>query len=146
MAFHTAELGPYKLAYDLTCQFRAHDASPYAEHVHVIVLDALMSGVGVMAQSSSNPRKLVGRHRHPYTAAADDDSSLRVASPHRFAGELGVIGVIDRLRRIVRTQVDSLVAPPTQVFNEDLLQAIPRVVCSEDDLHGLTVSWTRWCR
>jgi hypothetical protein len=44
--------------------FRADDSCTDAEDVHVVVLDALASGVGVMAEASPDSGKLVRRHAH----------------------------------------------------------------------------------
>ena len=45
-------------------QFRANDTCTDAEDIHVVVLDALASGVSVMAQTGSDSGKLVRRHAH----------------------------------------------------------------------------------
>ena len=45
-------------------QFRADNTCSDAEDIHVIVLDALASGVSVMAQTGSDSGKLIRRHAH----------------------------------------------------------------------------------
>ena len=54
--------GSQKRPNNLEGRFGADDASSDAENIHVIVLDALASGVSVVAQTSSDTGKLVRRH------------------------------------------------------------------------------------
>ena len=49
---------------DIESGLGADDSCTDAENIHVIVLDALASGVSVMAQTSSDPGKLVRSHAH----------------------------------------------------------------------------------
>ena len=49
---------------NLESRFGADDTCSDAEDIHVIVLDALASGVSVMAQTGSDSGKLIRRHAH----------------------------------------------------------------------------------
>src|SRR5690349_10805051 len=42
-----------------------------AKHVHVVVLDALVRGVGVVADRGADPGDLAGRHRGAHAGAAN---------------------------------------------------------------------------
>jgi len=55
---------PQERADDFEGQFRSDHTGSDAENVHVVVLDALPSGVSVVAKTGSNARELVRRHAH----------------------------------------------------------------------------------
>jgi len=52
---------------DLEGRFRANDACSDAEDIHIIVLDALASGVSVVAKTGADTGKLVRRHANANT-------------------------------------------------------------------------------
>ena len=52
---------------DLEGRFGANDACSDAEDIHIIVLDALASGVSVVAETGADTRKLVRRHANANT-------------------------------------------------------------------------------
>ena len=56
-----------------------------AQHVDVVVLDALMGGVGVMDGGGADPADLAGGDRHAGARAAHDDAALR-PGPRRRRG------------------------------------------------------------
>ena len=55
--------------------------APEGEHVHVVVLDALAGGVGVVADRARMPRHLGGGDRGAHAAAADEDAPIRLDLP-----------------------------------------------------------------
>ena len=91
------EPGVEKRFDELARQLVADHPAAEHEHVHVVVLDALVGGVGVVAQAGAYPGDAVGRHRGPDAAAAQDDSAIGAMLAHRGAHCPGVIGVIDAL-------------------------------------------------
>src|SRR5262249_3973786 len=69
------------------------------QHVHVVVLDALARGEGVVAHRRAGARDLAGRHRRADAAAAEDDAAV-AASGHDRLGDLArEDGIVGRLRR-----------------------------------------------
>ena len=62
-----AVYGSEERSHDFESGLGADDACSDAEDVHVIVLDALASGVSVMAKTSTNSGKLVRRHANANT-------------------------------------------------------------------------------
>ena len=72
-------------------QRRSDDPCPQDENVHVVVLNSLAGGIGVVAQPRADSRDLVGGNAHAHTAAADEDPS--VGPPVRY-------GLPDRHREI----------------------------------------------
>ena len=89
------EPGVQKRFHELARQLVADDPAAEHEHVHVVVLDALVGGVAVVAQARANPGDTVGRHRGPDAAAAQDDPAIGAILAHRGAHRRGVIRVID---------------------------------------------------
>src|SRR5436190_1579359 len=83
----------------------ADDAAAQDEDVHVVVLDALMRRICIVAQPRTDPLDPVRCHRRADAAAADDDAALGPMFPQRRADCLGVVGIIDRAV-IVGTNVE----------------------------------------
>src|ERR671930_1246732 len=113
---------------DFTGKLRSDDPRAKAQHVHIIVLDALVRGVVVVAQPGANTGELVRRYRYADAAAADDDRALRMPLPHRLTHELGKIRVVVSERRVVCTKVRGFIPRRPQVVQDDLLQWIPSMV------------------
>src|SRR3954453_7008607 len=57
----------------------ADDLRAQAEHVHVVVLDALVRGVDVVADGRANPGDLAGGNRRADAGAADQDAAVGAA-------------------------------------------------------------------
>jgi hypothetical protein len=53
-----------------------HDLGAEAEDVHVVVLDALVRRVDVVADARADPVELARRDRCPHARAADEDAAL----------------------------------------------------------------------
>src|SRR5919109_1695955 len=108
-----AEKGPDELAGELG----ADDLGTDAEHVHVVVLDSLVSGVGVVAGRTPDTRDLAGGDRRANARAADENTALGLAGPNRLTHLARLVRVVDLRLRCIRAEVDRLVAGP-----DDLLQ------------------------
>ena len=69
-------------------RFRADDPGAQRQHVHIVVLDALMRGIRVVANRRSDAAHLVGRDARPDPRPADRGSrgQLRRAGSPRRAG------------------------------------------------------------
>ena len=91
VAFFRTKARSEKGADNLLGERAADDPRPHAEDVHVVVLYALMSRVGVVAEARANSRKLVGSDRYADAATAHEEASLRLPRAHRFADELGKV-------------------------------------------------------
>src|SRR5512138_2065481 len=70
------EAGGEERLRDLERERLAHDARAEREDVHGVVLDALVSGVVVVAQAGQDARDLVRGRRGADAAPADDDRPL----------------------------------------------------------------------
>src|ERR1035437_2401902 len=85
-------------------------AGPEGQHVHVVVLDALTGGVGVVAQPGANAGHLGGGDRGAHAAAADEDAAVRPTIEDGQGKGAGVVRVVVPGVRAVAAQVDQLVA------------------------------------
>jgi len=114
--------------------FGADDAGAQNEHVHVVMLDALVGGVRVVTESGANPAKLVGCDAGPNAAATDEYAAFRLAVEHRAADFLGEVGIVDGGRG-VGTDIENLVALLLETLDDELFQIEPCVVTTYDDKH-----------
>ena len=124
---------------DLAGERGADDARAEAQHVHVVVLDRLMRGVGVVAHRRANAGELVRGNRDAGAAAADDDAALGLPVAQGVGDRFGGIGIIHRRGRM-GAEIEDIVALLSQFCGQFLLQHIPCVVGTEGDSHGYNLS------
>src|SRR5207244_13307813 len=86
-----------------------------AEHVHVVVVDALMGRIGIVAHPGPDAFDLASGHADADPAAADDDAALGPAVPDRVADPAREDRVVGR-RPIGRAEIDRLVAGRTPLL------------------------------
>src|SRR5215217_7332757 len=94
---------------ELARERRPHDLRPEAEHVHVVVLDALVRAVGVVADRGADAEDLAGGDRGTNARAADEDPALGLALPDHLAELAGLVGVVAAERGGVGSEVADLV-------------------------------------
>jgi predicted PurR-regulated permease PerM len=114
----------------------ADDAAAQHQHVHVIVLDALVRRVGVMAKSGTNPGYPVGGHRCANPASAEENAALRLVLAQGLADRLRVIGIVHRIGAI-GAQVENLAMLLGQESLHRFLQCESRMVRAYGDAHRL---------
>src|SRR6476659_5345020 len=85
VAFPAVEFRTKEGANHLSSQLCADHFRAEAEHVHVVVLDALMGGVRVVADRGADTRELAGGDRRADARPAHQDSPLSLAVPDRVA-------------------------------------------------------------
>ena len=115
---------------------RSDHAAAQTEHVHVIVLDCLVGGVGVVHGGGADAEDLAGGDRHAGAGAADDDPALGLAGDDRLPDRERLVGVVDRLRRSVPRSRTSCPAPRSAPAA--LAQRYAGVVESAGNDHPLT--------
>src|SRR5262245_24537105 len=81
----------------LAGQCLADDTSAEHQHVHVVVLDALMRRVSVVTEASPDAAMLVRGNRGADAAATDEHSMLADIAGDRAGDRVRVIRVVDRL-------------------------------------------------
>src|SRR5688500_2566770 len=112
------------------------DLRPEAEDVHVVVLDALMGRVRVVADRGADPRQLAGRDRGAHAGATDEHGALRSTRPDRIADLLRLVRVVDPRLGRVGSQVHRLVAELVDDREHALAQLDPTMVEGDRDSHG----------
>ncbi len=80
--------------HQVLCELRADDARTEHEHVHIVVLHALMRGIGIVAHRRPDPRQLICRHARPDPAAADEHAALGLAVQHCPAHGFGKVWIV----------------------------------------------------
>src|SRR5438552_2852706 len=71
--------GAEKRAYELGRELRADHFGAEAQHVHVVMLHALVRGVRVVAYRGADARQLARGYRGANAGAADEHAALGVA-------------------------------------------------------------------
>ena len=94
MAVFARERGVKERVDDFARQCRADDACADAQHVHVVVLNRLMRGVGVVADGGTDAGEFVGGDGDAGATAADDDSAFGMAVEHRLRHGFGRVRVV----------------------------------------------------
>ena len=97
-------------------EFGTDDAPSKAEHIDIVVFDALPRGEGVVACGGADSAKFVGRYTSAGSAAADEDRAFGRAGEDCFRNCPGVIRVIHRIGGI-GAEIDELLALLSQFFN-----------------------------
>src|SRR4029077_10137499 len=74
-----------KRAYEVGGETRPHDLRAEAEDVHVVVLDSLVRGVGVVTDRRTNAGDLARGDRGADAGAADENAALGLPGLYRGA-------------------------------------------------------------
>jgi hypothetical protein len=114
--------------------------NPRSQHadVHIVVLHALVRGVGVVAHPGANPRYLVGRHAHSNSRAANQNPARRLALLQRQTHLLGKVGIVVGVVAAISSQVHHLVAGLGEIGADFLLQRKSRMVrCNHEFQNAL---------
>ena len=109
------------------------------EDVHVVVFDALVRGIGVVANGGADAVEFVGGDGGADAAAADENAAFDRARLDGFADGLGEIGIIARLR-VVSAEIDNAVAEPFDERAEVILQFEPGVIGGDGDFHFIQIN------
>src|SRR5581483_7532769 len=95
VALFAGELRRREGADELDGDLRPNDTRAEGEHVHVVVLDALVRGVRVVADGTADAGDLVRRDRCADAAPADQHAAVSAAGCHRIADRAREVGVVD---------------------------------------------------
>src|SRR5215210_8219344 len=130
------EPGAQECAHEVERELRADHLGAEAEDVHVVVLDALVRGVRVVADRGADPGDLAGRDGGADPRAADEDAAFGVPADHRVAELARLVRVVDPLCIRVRTEVDGLVPERVQLLQHPLAQLDAAMVERDGDPHA----------
>jgi len=107
-------------AHQVDRQRGADDLRAEAEHVHVVVLDALMRRVDVVAHGAPDSVHLGNGHRRTDARAADEDAALTVAVLDQPSQLSRLVGIVDPDCIGVDTQVERLVSERIELGEDDV--------------------------
>src|SRR5262249_25031064 len=85
--------GANKLAGELD----ADDTTAEHQHVHVVVLNALVGRIGVVTQSGTNPWNPICGHRGANAAPAEQDTALGSVLAQGSTDSGRIVGIIHRI-------------------------------------------------
>jgi hypothetical protein len=94
---------------ELTRERRPDDLRSEAEHVHVVVLDALVRAVDVVADRRADACQLAGGDRRADARAADEDASLGSPVLDHLTELTRLVRVVDPHRVGIGAEVDHVV-------------------------------------
>ncbi len=103
------ELGGDERPGQLLRHLRPDHPTAEDEHVHVIVLDALVRRVGVVTEAGANTRNFIRGNARAHTAPTHEHATLSLTVQDCLADLLRVIRVVDR-RFVVRAEIVHVVA------------------------------------
>src|SRR5579864_4543227 len=101
-----AELRTDEGADDLDGELRTRDALAQTQHIPVVVLNALVSGVRIAGKEGARTRHFARCNATAGPRATDDDGAIHLVSDDRLSGRAGIVGVINWGRRRVGPEVN----------------------------------------
>src|SRR4051794_2696517 len=135
------------------CAEERHDALPCRlwpdhpraerEDVHVVVLDALVGGVGVMTHGRPNPLDLVRGDARANAGATDQDPAVSLSVADGVAEARGEVRVVVLRVGPVAAEVDGLVTEPRGIETPThlVLERRAGMVRGEGDAHRAAELW-----
>src|SRR6188508_535547 len=122
VAFPAVEFRTQEGANQLCCEGSADHLGADAEHVHVVVLHALVGRVRVVADRCADPCELAGRDRSADPRPADEDAAVGASLLDRLAELASLVRVVDARLGVERAEVDGLVAAGLDLLQHALAQ------------------------
>ena len=98
----------HKRAHQILGQRYANDTGTQHKNIDIVVLHALMRGIGVMRNAGADARQFVRRHRRADAAAADQNAAIGASFKHGKTYSFGIIRIIHRIRAI-GTEIENAV-------------------------------------
>ena len=108
MALPVAELGGGEGAHDLVHEGRTEHARTEGQHGHVVVLDALVRGVGVVTDGGAHARDLAGGDGRADARAADQHAAVGLTARDGHGDAFRDIGIVDGLAAVGASVADGV--------------------------------------
>jgi len=143
MALRAAEARREEGLDDLQRNRVADDEAAEADHVQVVVLDALVRGERFMNEARANARHLICGNASSHSAAANGHTPIHFATRHGTRQTHDKIGIVIVGLQPVVSEVDHRTARVTQPCGEMVLQVKAAVVRGESDPHRAYPTVTR---
>jgi len=113
----------------------ANNSGPQHQHIHIVMFDALMSGISVVAHGRPDSWDLVDGNGRTDAAAADQHAALDGRALDGFTDGFRKIGIIVRRVHHEGTDVDNLMAELPEKIRNVLLQWETGVIGANRDAH-----------
>src|SRR5271163_2276122 len=113
----------------------ADDAATEHQDIHVVVLDALMRGIGVVADGGANAVNFIGGHADANTAAAHEHATVGLAIGDGVTDEFGEVGVVGGVF-VERANVENVMAKRAHDVAHFTFEGEAGVVGTDDDSHA----------
>src|ERR1035437_2828935 len=133
--FRCNELGADKRIHNFVRQRGPDNSRAKRDHVHIVMLHALVCRVSVVAHPGTDTRNLVRRHTHTHTRAADENPTRRYARLERVAHLLRKVRVIVWRIAVESSQVDDLMALLGQIGAYILFERKARMIRTDETIH-----------
>jgi hypothetical protein len=135
MPLFVRESGAQKRPDQLVSEFDTDHPRTHHKHVHIVVFDALVGGIRVMAQAGADAGDLVGGHGSADARPAHNDASVSPARTDRVPDGRREIRVIHRCRAVCAA-VQRFVGQATHKRKQSLFQFKTRMIRPKCDAHG----------
>jgi len=135
VALGTREPGTEEVPYQFDGELGTDHARAERDDVHVVVLDPLMSGEGIVTERTTNAGELARGDARPDAAPAHEDAALGLAFHDSAANGCRHIGIVITGDWLFGSAVDDVESARPQ-FGEDRGAKGPsRVIATEGDSH-----------
>ena len=118
------------------CQLLTDDSTAHAEHVHIVVLNALMRRVSVVADAGPDARDLVRSNANTDATATDQDPSIGTTLDDLFADGGGKVWEI-AAGIAMGTAVDQRLHGWRESFGNQRLDRKAGVIAADGDAKGI---------
>ena len=125
-------------------QLFAHDPRTHHQHIPVVVLDALMPGVRIVADAGANADQFIGGHAGANAAAANQHAAFGAAVQNSAADGFGKIRIVRRIL-VECADVQNFVSQGAQKVPHGIFQLETCVIGTNDDFHGASPAQQLFC-
>jgi hypothetical protein len=143
VALRAAEASFEKCLNQLPGQCWPYHLSAERKDIHVVVLNALVSGEDIMDEPSAYTSNFIGADGCAYAAAAEHDSTIHCARGYGPGQGNHVIRVIVSGAQLERSEVYDLMGSTAQQIRDLLFQSEPSMVRRNSYTHDVfSLSWS----
>ena len=122
---------------NLARQGWSDDPLPDAQDVHIVMLDSLGGGIGVVTNPGAQAWMFIDGDAYPDPASADQDPSLRLALHQGLRHQPGEVGIVVLPIKLKRPYVQDLVTTLAEMLADEFFKFESGVVAADRYLQGL---------
>ena len=137
MTLGSGELRTQERGDELGGERRSDDASAECEHIHLVILDALMRRECVVTERGANSNELVRGHRGTDAASAQENAAFGASLENSARYTFGEIRVVVLRGNLERTTIERLVAGVANCVENRSLERKAAVIHTHSDDHGV---------